>query len=303
MASVEHTLLFLLTAKVDSAFGSGFSTAKSALADMQKQIRDNKNTIGKIDEYEKAVAALNKMEAAAGTSSEKIEAQRAKVETLGAELRELGINLEDTAGEQARLTAATEATAAAMTAWQEKVNTVTNVARIFSSLSMMAGEVLKPINAITEALEASVQTAAGFEYAMSAVSAISGASTTEAAALSAVAKEMGATTVFTAQESAEALQTMALAGWDAQDMIAGLPAVIKLAAASGEDLTEVTSILSDGMHAFGMTGTADTTKFADVLTKADQLQYHRRAAGAEPFLCGDDGGQHGVFHRGCFRGR
>ena len=268
MASVEHTLLFLLTAKVDSAFGSGFSTAKSALADMQKQIRDNKNTIGKIDEYEKAVAALNKMESATGTSSEKIEAQRAKVETLGAELRGLGVNLEDPAGEQARLTAATEATAAAMTAWQEKVNTVTNVARIFSSLSMMAGEALKPINAITGALEASVQTASGFEYTMSAVSAISGASRTESAALSDVAKEMGATTVFTAQQSAEALQTMALAGWDAQDMIAGLPAVIKLAAASGEDLTEVTSILSDGMHAFGLEGTASTVKFADVLTKA-----------------------------------
>ena len=268
MASVEHTLLFLLTAKVDSAFGSGFSTAKSALADMQKQIRDNKNTIGKIDEYEKAVAALNKMESATGTSSEKIEAQRAKVETLGAELRGLGVNLEDTAGEQARLTAATEATAAAMTAWQEKVNRLGDIARMFSTLSMAAGEALKPINAITEALEASVQTAAGFEYTMSAVEAVSGASQSEAAALSDVAKEMGATTVFTAQESAEALQTMALAGWDTQDMIAGLPAVIKLAAASGEDLTEVTSILSDGMHAFGLEGETATRKFADVLVKA-----------------------------------
>lgn len=131
-----------------------------------------------------------------------------------------------------------------------------------------ANAALVPIRAIADAMEASVQTAAGFEYTMSAVSAIAGSSTEEAAELSAAAKEMGATTVFTAQESAEALQTMALAGWETGDMIAGLPAVIKLAAASGEDLTEVTSILSDGMHAFGLEGESATKKFADVLTKA-----------------------------------
>lgn len=93
MASVEHTLLFLLTAKVDSAFGTGFSTAKSALADMQRQIRDNKNTIGKIDEYEKAVAALNKMESASKTSASRLETQRDKVARLGDELKELNVDL------------------------------------------------------------------------------------------------------------------------------------------------------------------------------------------------------------------
>lgn len=268
MASVEHTLLFLLTAKVDSAFGSGFASAKSALADLQNQINANKKTIGKIDEYDRAVAALNKMTSASGTSASRLDAQRDKVAKLGDELQDLNVDLNNTeAARRALVQSSNE-----LGRQQEEIaayrNQVYDLSLKYMAVSEAANAALKPISAIVDAMETSVQTAAGFEYTMSAVSAIAGSSAEEATSLAAVAKEMGATTVFTAQESAEALQTMALAGWDTQDMLAGLPAVVKLAAASGEDLTEVTSILSDGMHAFGLEGETSTRKFADVLVKA-----------------------------------
>lgn len=71
---------------------------------------------------------------------------------------------------------------------------------------------------------------------MSNVEALSGATAGEMGALTAQAKELGATTKFTAQESAQAMGYMAMAGWDATEMISGMDGVLQLAAASGEDL-------------------------------------------------------------------
>lgn len=106
-----------------------------------------------------------------------------------------------------------------------------------------------------------------FEAQMSKVQAISGATATEVAALTAKAKEMGATTKFSATESAQALEYMAMAGWKTDQMIGGLPGIMNLAAASGEDLAEVSDIVTDALTAFGLKA-SDSAHFADVLAKA-----------------------------------
>ena len=114
---------------------------------------------------------------------------------------------------------------------------------------------------------ASVKTAANFEAGMSKVQAISGASTADMKRLSDMAKHMGATTKFSASESAEALSYMGMAGWKTDQMIAGLPGVMNLAAASGEDLGMVSDIVTDSLTAFGMKA-EDTGRFVDVLAAA-----------------------------------
>lgn len=114
---------------------------------------------------------------------------------------------------------------------------------------------------------ASVKTAANFEAGMSKVQAISGASTADMKRLSDMAKHMGATTKFSASESAEALSYMGMAGWKTDQMIAGLPGVMNLAAASGEDLGMVSDIVTDSLTAFGMKAN-DTGRFVDVLAAA-----------------------------------
>ena len=114
---------------------------------------------------------------------------------------------------------------------------------------------------------ASVKTAANFEAGMSKVQAISGASASDMARLRDMAKQMGATTKFSASESAEALSYMGMAGWKTDQMIAGLPGVMNLAAASGEDLGMVSDIVTDSLTAFGMTA-EDTGRFVDVLAAA-----------------------------------
>ena len=78
---------------------------------------------------------------------------------------------------------------------------------------------------------------------------------------------MGATTKFSASEAAEGLKYMAMAGWDTQQMLDGLPGVLSLAAASGEDLGTVSDIVTDVMTAFGMEAVR-AGEFADTLAAA-----------------------------------
>jgi TP901 family phage tail tape measure protein len=106
-----------------------------------------------------------------------------------------------------------------------------------------------------------------FEAGMSKVKAISGATADDMTKLADKAKEMGATTKFSATESADALQFMALAGWKTTDMLEGLPGIMNLAAASGEDLGAVSDIVTDSLTAFGMKA-SESAHFADVLAKA-----------------------------------
>lgn len=106
-----------------------------------------------------------------------------------------------------------------------------------------------------------------FEAQMSKVESISGASADEVQALKDAAQEMGATTKFSATESAQALEYMAMAGWKSQQMIDGLPGIMNLAAASGEDLASVSDIVTDALTAFGLQA-SDSAHFADVLAKA-----------------------------------
>ncbi|HDZ8697871.1 TPA: phage tail tape measure protein [Staphylococcus aureus] len=106
-----------------------------------------------------------------------------------------------------------------------------------------------------------------FDDSMRKVQATSGATGGQLEQLKAKAREMGATTKFSASDSAEALNYMALAGWKTNDMMKGLSGIMDLAAASGEDLAQVSDIVTDGLTAFGLKA-QDSGHFADVLAKA-----------------------------------
>ncbi|WP_369041131.1 phage tail tape measure protein [Staphylococcus chromogenes] len=105
-----------------------------------------------------------------------------------------------------------------------------------------------------------------FDDSMRKVKATSGATGKEFNLLRDKALEMGAKTKFSASESADALNYMALAGWDTKDMLNGIDGVMQLAAASGEDLGQVSDIVTDSLTAFGMKA-KDSGHFADVLAQ------------------------------------
>lgn len=127
------------------------------------------------------------------------------------------------------------------------------------------------IGAVSTALTAAggyaIKVGSDFEAGMSEVSAISGATGEDLAALTDKAKEMGAKTKFSATDSAEAFKYMAMAGWKTSDMLGGIEGVMNLAAASGEDLATVSDICTDALTAFGLQA-SDSAHFADVLAKA-----------------------------------
>ncbi len=105
-----------------------------------------------------------------------------------------------------------------------------------------------------------------FYAVMSRVEAISGATKDELEKLENKAKQVGETTKFSATQAAQALEYMAMAGWKPIEMLEGLDGVINAAAASGEDLANVSDIITDGLTAFGLSA-KDSTYFADLLAK------------------------------------
>lgn len=135
------------------------------------------------------------------------------------------------------------------------------------TFSFMAKGAAAASAGITGALAASTVAGASFESQMSTVQAISQASESEMARLKALAKQMGIETKFSATEAGQGLEYMAMAGWDVDSMLAGLPGIMNLAAASEEDLGQVSDIVTDAMTAFNLEASR-SAEFADVLAQA-----------------------------------
>ena len=133
--------------------------------------------------------------------------------------------------------------------------------------AMVASGLKRAVEEVAGALNECVSAAGDFEYAMATVKAIAGASAEEMDALRAQALQYGQSTVYSASEVTEAYQHMAMAGWTVQEMMAGLPGVLNLATASGENLAMVSGIVTDGLTAFGMKA-GEAGRYADVLAKA-----------------------------------
>lgn len=140
---------------------------------------------------------------------------------------------------------------------------IRGVINLLKNPILQAGAVL----GVSVGLADAINTYKDFEAAMSQVQAISGSTQSDLTRLTAKAKEMGATTKFTAAESAEAFNYMAMAGWNAEQMMGGIEGILNLAAASGEDLGTTSDIVTDALTAFGLKA-SEATHFSDVLAQA-----------------------------------
>lgn len=124
---------------------------------------------------------------------------------------------------------------------------------------------------IMAGLGASVKTFTTFDDSMRKVAATSGiaadSSSKSYMQMRKQAQDLGATTRYSASEVAEGMNYMAMAGWSAEQTMAGIPAVLDLAAASGENLGTTSDIVTDAMTAFGMQA-EQAGEFADILAAA-----------------------------------
>lgn len=100
---------------------------------------------------------------------------------------------------------------------------------------------------IGTAAASAVKFGADFDKSMSNVAAVSGATTEEFGKMRQAAISWGEKTVYTATEASDALYYMGLAGWGANESIAGLGPVLNLAAAGDLELGRTSDIVTDAM--------------------------------------------------------
>lgn len=248
---------FMLNAALNGNFKGTFSSAQAEFAKLEQRIRDTETAL---------------------------ERQKQRLEATGTRLKEAGVDTADLAGESARLAeeledlraqheAAAGAVRAGGQAYQEVGEAAGNfgvqASEAFSAVqqTLVSAGIAGALREIKDAYIECAAAAGDFEAGMSDVEALSGASAQEMAELTNKAKELGAETKYTALQASEAMGYMAMAGWDAQEMLSGMNGVIALAAASSEDLAQVSDIVTDNLTAFGMKA-SDTARFADVLAAA-----------------------------------
>ena len=305
MAQKQYSFDFILNAVLNGGFSGTFTKAQQEFIRLGAEIKHLQEIQRDVKAYEKQAAAVQntsqklenlkrqyelvnrqigettgsttalereklKLEQRITNTKAALEKQRQKLGETKDRLDAAGVSTSDLANKDAELTAkiqelAEEQKRAAEGAGEFGNAGVQAIEAVGGAIA--AAGITEAMKSIADAYMECVEVAGNFEQAMSAVEAIANSNTSEMAALTAEAKELGATTKFTAQQSANAMEYMAMAGWDAREMLNGMDGVINLAAAAGEDLAQVSDIVTDNLSAFGLKA-SDTAHFADVLAAA-----------------------------------
>lgn len=271
-------------------------TLTAALKDYQSQQEKNKSTIANLQtQLEKEKATLEQIGKQYGTASKEYQAQAKVVNELEQQLKELNTQYEKNETTvkktQAALTSAEADVKKTGTAMEKLARQAEEAGEGADKLGLAVDDsgkkansaaeggytVLKNVlaNLVTQVINRAIdgikqlgtavfQTGVDFDAGMSRVEAISGATGESLEQLAEKAKEMGRTTKYSATDATTAMYYMAMAGWKAEDMLQGLGPVLDLAAASGEDLSRVSDIVTDALTAMGYTA-QESGRFADVL--------------------------------------
>lgn len=237
--------------------------------------------------------ALDKSAQALAKAKDAAADETARLDEMGDALRQAGVNTDNLSRDTEELRQQYER----LQSTQQKVQQISqlqdaNRAKIATSKAQLAGVVGAAAAAGAAIYNGPVKKAAEFQEQMSTVKALMGGigkgelpaitkaanemglnfkegsngSETAMNILAAKAKEMGATTKFTAKEAGDAMEYMAVAGWNAQEVLGGVAGIMHLAAAGGTELGQTSDIVTDSIENFGLTA-ADASHFADVMAQ------------------------------------
>lgn len=119
--------------------------------------------------------------------------------------------------------------------------------------------------AIAAGFAVAVNSASDFEFQMSAIQAVSGATKSEMDSISDAALRIGKDTVFSASEAANAMEELIKAGISVDDVLNGAAdAAVALAAAGGVDIPTAATLAANAMNQFNL-------KAEDMAHVADQI--------------------------------
>lgn len=245
--------------KVEDSLTKNLETTKKANTEygkLKSTIEKQEETLRKLkDQYKEVV--LKEGDASDGAKK------------LSGQIKDLSEKLEDNKTKLSNVDNAAEKVSGGLKNVGEKAEKASSKFDVFKTAlgNFISNIALRAIDKLKELALETFNVGRAFEYSMAKVGAITGATGNDFQKLRDKAIELGKGTIFTAQESAEAMKYMAIAGWRANEILAGLRPTLDLAAASGEDLAQVSDILTDGMTAFGMSA-QEAGRFADVLATA-----------------------------------
>ena len=234
-------------------------TLKQRVEDLSKAYEESKEATGEdSEETKKLEEQLKKAEKQLATTEKQIKNsetaiknQEAAVTKANAELADMEVQLREVNAELAR----------------QKFDDYAEKAGKVGSAVEGAGQIMTRASvAIAGVATAAVKTTADFEAQMSRVQAISGATGEDLQALEDQAIQLGASTKFSASEAAQGMENLASAGFSTQEIMAAMPGMLDLAAASGEDLAASSDIAASTLRGFGLEA-EQAGHVADVLAK------------------------------------
>lgn len=298
----QYEIMFLLKAQMDGAFGGSFKNATQQIKSMENQINQYKRSMKDIEAYrthmqklgqlcqkfkeeERQLTLVRNQIKQNGTAtreqaneearheqrlkqlSKAIENEKDQINKAQEALEKKNISINRLIDAEKKLNQETERVSQEEERLKQMTDSIGGVNNALQGMQAMAMITADAVQKVDSAIMTCIEGAGQLEYTMDGVKAVSGATEEETQRLTQTAKDLGATTIYTAGEVAQSLQTMGLAGADAEEMISGIPAVVNLAASAGEDLNSMTSIVMDGMNAFGLSGKDAVNEFADTLAK------------------------------------
>lgn len=129
-----------------------------------------------------------------------------------------------------------------------------NSASASERLSKMGNVATVSGGLISSAMGLAINSAANFEQRLSAIQAVSGATSKQMDLISQKALQLGKDTQFSASESANAIEELIKAGLSVSDVINGAAdATVNLAAAGEVDMPTAATIAANAMNQFGLT--------------------------------------------------
>lgn len=139
---------------------------------------------------------------------------------------------------------------------------------IGESLTKVGGTLTKAVTLPLLAVgAAAIKIGNDFEYQMSRVKAIAGATGTEMKKLNDQAIKLGASTSFSAKEVAEGMENLASAGFSANEIFQAMPGLMDLAAVSGGDVGLASEVAATAIRGFGLEA-GQAAHVADVFARA-----------------------------------
>lgn len=142
-----------------------------------------------------------------------------------------------------------------------------NVNKFGADMMSLGTKMVAMSAAIATPIAFATKTFAGFDDAMRAVKAVTGATGDQFEMLTGKAKELGRTTSFTAIQVAELMTELGRAGFRPEEIDRMTGAVMNLARATGTDAAMSAGIMSSTLRQFALDA-GEAARVADVLTKA-----------------------------------